>query len=261
MGWVKEDLVALSEYTFGRTRERLAGLTDDELLWEPVEWCWSVRRIGDTWQMDGSAFPPTVPVVTTIAWRLSHLVDVYGDGRNPRWLGVDEPEPMPGPTGTVAGELDRLDAGFARWRAALGATDDDVLATTMGPIAGQYADYTKASFVHHQLDEAIHHGTEIGVLRDLYRTRSTKPPALDTVADAAANSMWARVVELAEEGADVNGTGMTPLHLATAVGATEVVRVLLAHGADTTARDPEYDATPKEWAEFFHETEVLALFS
>lgn len=261
MGQQQQDLLGLSEYTFGRTRERLAGLTEDELFWEPATWCWSIRRIGDRWQSDGSAFPPAAPVITTIAWRLAHLVDVYGSTRNPTWLGTPVPDELRGPTGTVAGELERLDAGFARWKAALEATDDDVLAATLGSVGGQYADGTKAAFVLHQLDEAIHHGAEIGVLRDLYRARTIEPPRLDTVADAATSSMWARVVELAEQGADVNGPGMSPLHLAVAVGATDVVKVLLAHDADTTATDPQYGATPKGWADFFGNAELAALLS
>jgi hypothetical protein len=259
MGHLHGDLLGVSAYTFGRTRERLADLTDDELFWEPAEWCWSVRRIGDAWQTDGSAFPPSAPVVTTIAWRLNHVIDIYGDTRNPRWLGAPVPDEMRGPTGSVDGELARLDEAWDRWKAALDATDEASLATELGPIGEQYAEETRTAFVLHQLDEAIHHAAEIGVLRDLYRARTVAPPAMDTVADAAANSCWARVVELAEQGADVNGPGFTPLHLATAVGATEVVKVLLAHGADTAARDPQYDATPKQWAEFFHRDDLAAI--
>lgn len=258
---VQSDLIGCSEYTFGRTRKRLEGLSDAELFWEPVVWCWSVRQIGDVWQSDGSGFPPTVPVFTTLAWRLHHVVDIYGSVRNARWLGLDEPARMRGPTGTVAGELDRLDEGYARWRACLDALDEESLAIKLGPIAEQYAEETRAAFVLHQLEEAIHHAAEIALLRDLYRAQSLAPPAMDTVADAAANSRWDRVVELAEAGADVNGDGMTPLHLATAVGAVEVVRVLLDHGADTSAKDPQYQATPLVWAQFFGQDELVSLLS
>jgi hypothetical protein len=261
MGHLQDDLLGFGAYTFGRTTARLAGLTEDELFWEPAAWCWTVRPIGERWQSDGSAFPPSVPVVTTIAWRLHHLVDIYGSTRNARWLGADVPDELPEPTGTVAGELERLDAAFARWTAALEACDEASLATKLGPIAEQYAEETRTAFVLHQLEEAVHHAAEIAVLRDLYRARSVEPPTMATVAEAAANSCWARVVELAEAGADVNGPGMSPLHLAVAVGATDVVRVLLAHGADTTAKDPQYQSTPTEWAAFFHRDEIAALLS
>jgi len=41
----------------------------------------------------------------------------------------------------------------------------------MGTIAGPFAELDKASLVLHQLDEQIHHGAELGVLRDLYAHR------------------------------------------------------------------------------------------
>ncbi|WP_337925337.1 DinB family protein [Arthrobacter jiangjiafuii] len=67
-----------------QARPRLEGLTDEEYFWEPVADCWSVRPRGT-----GSApvqaghgdftidfgFPePVPPPVTTIAWRIGHLL-------------------------------------------------------------------------------------------------------------------------------------------------------------------------------------------
>ena len=45
----------------------------------------------------------------------------------------------------------------------------------LSPIAGEYAESSKAALVLHHLDEQIHHGAEIGVLRDLYRYDAAKP--------------------------------------------------------------------------------------
>jgi hypothetical protein len=45
----------------------------------------------------------------------------------------------------------------------------------MGPVAGPYAEADAASLVLHQLDEQIHHGAELGVLRDLYLHTHAKP--------------------------------------------------------------------------------------
>ncbi|MBO0776643.1 MAG: DinB family protein, partial [Actinobacteria bacterium] len=70
-------------------RPRLAGLTDAEYFWEPVAGCWSIRPRGEgsapaqagtgdfTFEF---AFPePDPPPVTTIAWRLAHvIVGVFG---------------------------------------------------------------------------------------------------------------------------------------------------------------------------------------
>lgn len=47
----------------------------------------------------------------------------------------------------------------------------------LGPIAHEYAESSKAALVLHNLDEQIHHGAELGVLRDLYlhdRAKSTR---------------------------------------------------------------------------------------
>lgn len=37
--------------------------------------------------------------------------------------------------------------------------------------SGPYAEGTRVSWVLHVLDEVIHHGAEVGLLRDLYRYR------------------------------------------------------------------------------------------
>ena len=39
----------------------------------------------------------------------------------------------------------------------------------LGPIAHEYAESSKAALVLHHLDEQIHHGSELGVMRDLYQ--------------------------------------------------------------------------------------------
>lgn len=44
----------------------------------------------------------------------------------------------------------------------------------LGSIAGEYAASDKASLVLHHLDEQIHHGAELGVLRDLYLHHAAK---------------------------------------------------------------------------------------
>ena len=55
-------------------RPRFDGLTDAEYFWEPVPDCWTVRRDGDRMIAD-FAFPPPQPEpVTTIAWRLAHVI-------------------------------------------------------------------------------------------------------------------------------------------------------------------------------------------
>jgi hypothetical protein len=40
-----------------------------------------------------------------------------------------------------------------------------------------------------------------------------------------------------------------------------VVRALLEHGADPTATDPEFRATPLQWARFLHHRKVVDLLT
>jgi len=170
----KDDLITLSDYVFGRTRTRLAGLTDPEYFWEPVAGCWSVRlRQDDVAVVDWEPHPEASPI-TTIAWRLWHLVFNYGQGRNEQWLlGSDDGEGdrRCAPRPTAAAALVALDEANDWWAGVLSQLKEDDLSAPLGPGAGPYADNSKASYVLHQLDEMIHHGAELGVLRDLYTAR------------------------------------------------------------------------------------------
>lgn len=175
MAEARADLIALSDYVYERTRSRLAGLTDDEYFWEPVPGCWTIRRADSgTYRVDYSD-SPNCPPFTTIAWRLWHLIECYGGKRNPQWLGVERPpggfekdDPAPA---TAAKAIGVLESAHAFWQDLLHALPADSWWEPLGPVAGPYAESDKASLVLHQLDEQIHHGAELGVLRDLYRYR------------------------------------------------------------------------------------------
>src|SRR4051794_23412698 len=170
-----EDLRSLSEYVYSRTRARLEGLTDDEYRWEPVPLAWSVRRRPDGSVRADEGTWPDDPPMTTIAWRVWHLTGCYGADRNERWLNDtsdtsdDNGEERCAPRLDAAGALAALDAAARWWGDLLAMLDDDVLGQPLGPRSGPYAEQDKGSFVLHQIDEQIHHGAEIGVLRDLYR--------------------------------------------------------------------------------------------
>lgn len=43
------------------------------------------------------------------------------------------------------------------------------VAEPIGEIGGPFADSTRRAFALHILDELIHHGAEVALLRDLYR--------------------------------------------------------------------------------------------
>jgi hypothetical protein len=48
---------------------------------------------------------------------------------------------------------------------------DDELQAPLGPVAGPYNEAPLVGLLLHVVDEMIHHGAEIGVLRDLYAHR------------------------------------------------------------------------------------------
>jgi hypothetical protein len=117
------------------------------------------------------AWPAPDPVpATTIAWRLSHLiVAVFGLRVGSHFGGepVDyEKYDYPGDAATA---LARLDEYYAAWIAGVRGLGTDGLARPCGPAEGPYAEASMATLVLHINREAIHHGAEIALLRDLFR--------------------------------------------------------------------------------------------
>lgn len=169
------DLVELSDYAYGRLRDRLDGIDDDEFAWEPVPGSWTVREQPDgTFTADGNDQSGShaysyAPPLTTLAWRLWHIIDFLEAGRTATWLGLDVDVERPPVLGTVTDALDRLDRAAALWHERLSSLDDDGLAVQVGAVGGHYGDASRNSFALHILDELIHHGAEVALLRDLYR--------------------------------------------------------------------------------------------
>ncbi|WP_309133808.1 DinB family protein [Cellulomonas sp.] len=158
---------------------RVQGLTDEEYLWEPVAGCWAVRPSDDgTWQADGlDRRPPEPPPVTTLAWRLAHIaVDVLGTraaaffGSPPEGADMFDPRLRPASLPATADEaLALLERSYRAWHDGLAACDDDALARPLGPRGADFADQPLAALALHLHRETMHHGGEVGVLRDLYR--------------------------------------------------------------------------------------------
>jgi DinB superfamily len=173
MGCAHSDIIETSEYVYQRTYDRLIGLTDDEYFWEPVPECWTIRRAESGAYLADYAAELDIPAFTTIAWRLWHLIANYGGKRNPEWLGVGQAPDgfeMEDPAPASAAEaIAALERAHAFWQDLLQALPAASWWEQLGPVAGPYAEADKASLVLHQLDEQIHHGAELGVLRDLYR--------------------------------------------------------------------------------------------
>jgi hypothetical protein len=152
----RPDLAELGRYAYGRLRGRLEGVTDEELAWTPA------------------------PGVTGLASRLQHIAALLTDERNARWLGlggltggVPPEEPR-----TAAEALARLDEAFRCWSEVLDAVPESSLDVLVGPVGGPYAESTRRAFLLHVLDELIHHGAEVGLVRDLWAARQAGFPAL-----------------------------------------------------------------------------------
>ena len=179
MDWTTQLLEQLTFHWEHQARPRLDGLGDEEYRWEPVPGAWSIRpraeattklATGGGERVIDFVFPAPVPApVTTIAWRLGHvIVGVFG-ARNASHFGgppieystVDWPE-------GAAGALAMLDEGYTRWVEGVKGLDEAGLARPCGPAEGPFADLPTAALILHIHREAIHHLAEVALLRDLY---------------------------------------------------------------------------------------------
>ncbi|MBC8094054.1 MAG: DinB family protein, partial [Pseudonocardia sp.] len=70
--------------------------------------------------------------------------------------------------------LRQLDATHDMWIAGVRALDADALARPVGAAEGGFAEKPMATLVLHIHREAIHHGAEVALLRDLYAARSSR---------------------------------------------------------------------------------------
>jgi len=156
--------------------DRLAGMSDEEYFWEPVEGCWSLRQdAAGRWRLDGGGgggpAPEPVPV-TTIAWRIGHVgglalggfVDrMFADGSP----GVEDIE-FPHRAADAVGFLER---NYQEWLTGIQGFSDERWWQPLGPNWGPYAESTTVDLAFHVLDEVVHHAAEVSLLRDLYGYR------------------------------------------------------------------------------------------
>ncbi|CAG7647610.1 DinB family protein [Actinacidiphila bryophytorum] len=156
-------------------RPRWEGLTDEEYFWEPVRGCWSVRPRGASdasagageWTVDYASPAPEPAPVTTIAWRMAHIV-VSCLGYRVGWHfgGQDVDSDTYPYAGTADEALKQLDDMYGRWNAGVRELSD---ADLENPPAVGPEQFPMEGIVLHVNRELIHHGAEISLLRDLYR--------------------------------------------------------------------------------------------
>jgi hypothetical protein len=85
--WNAEVVDQLESHWQHQLRPRLDGLTDPEYFWQPAPGCWTISRRGESpapisfgageFTMDYGQPPRDPEPVTTIAWRLAHLIVVF----------------------------------------------------------------------------------------------------------------------------------------------------------------------------------------
>ena len=176
---LQEVLRGAFEFVSERFRRRLVGITDAELLWEPVAGCWTVRATPGGYRADNAAPPPDPAPVTTIAWRLAHigntlvrhpLREVAFGRRAGRDVAPDDPH-------DAAGALLFVDDAIRDWRYDLQSVKDARLLEPLGKRAGPFAKDPVVSFVLHVHTEFVHHTAEVALLRDLYRAGASRDEA------------------------------------------------------------------------------------
>jgi hypothetical protein len=152
-----------------RLDQRCADLTDQEYLWCPTADGWTIRPDSDRpghWTYDYDFAPPPPAPVTSISWRIVHLIadnEIYweyafGPGRR-TFPDLEVPP--------------RAQEAMTLWRASREpvtdwlqtATDDDLLEPRPSHLGGEV---TAGEVVRILLDEQTHHGAEVALLRDLY---------------------------------------------------------------------------------------------
>jgi hypothetical protein len=163
------------------TLERvLAGVSAPEFFWEPVADCWTVHRRsqdrgvsaegGGDWVIDYDPSQSQPAPFTTIAWRTVHVASVnyvywdYAFGSASLTFDLDLP-------GDVAEATDWL---FASHQPVLDAVDglpdadlDRDVRTAWGEV------WPVHRLITTLVNEQVHHGAEISMLRDLYRNRGS----------------------------------------------------------------------------------------
>ena len=148
--------------------DSVEGLTDEEFWWEPVADAWTVRQGPDgRWSADYAEPDPDPAPLTTIAWRLVHVAEckimyheyAFGPGRL-TWPDIDSAH-------SAADAIAQLEEGQALLAADVAALDDDELERPRATNWGEDWPTWKIfwTMIHHD----IHHGAEIGALRDLHR--------------------------------------------------------------------------------------------
>jgi hypothetical protein len=171
------------ESTCEFSKERLAGLTDAEYLWEPATGSLSIRPAAEVrtktlghgdWLLEWPRPEPDPAPMRTIAWLVGHLYSGFL-GRYEWTFGARQAdaETMATFTPSAADALDRFWVLIERWKegvAGLTAEQLDMIGYGQFP-HGLDPQVPFIGIVWWTNRELIHHLAEVALLRDLYATR------------------------------------------------------------------------------------------
>ncbi|WP_280397481.1 DinB family protein [Nocardia carnea] len=168
LDWNAEIRSQLETHWSRQLRARLDGLTDEEYLWEPVPGMWTVRPAAGEFVCDFAIPPPEPAPVTTIAWRLGHVIVLLEAGLE-RFGHPPVDFASFRYAGTATAALEQLDTAYQAWIGGVAELGVAGLAAPAGPPGSVLAGWSTAGIVLHTQRELLHHGAEIALLRDLYR--------------------------------------------------------------------------------------------
>lgn len=113
--------------------------------------------------------PPQPEPVTTIAWRLAHvIVGVLAVRVHAHFAGPPADYSSWAYATDAATALTQLDDAYRRWNDGVRGLDEAALWRPIGSAEGEWAEYPMIDLILHINREVIHHGAEISLLRDLY---------------------------------------------------------------------------------------------
>lgn len=184
---VKELHEQLQWHWENQARPRLDGLGDEEYRWLPPGDGWTIRHRDEAvpesvnyragsgeWLIDWAMPEPSPAPVTSIAWRMAHIVvGCFGARTHSHFGGPEAEYPTWDYAGTAAGGLAQLDDAYRRWSEGVRGLTDETLWRPVGPAEGPWQDSPMITLVLHINREAIHHMAEIALLRDLWAHRSS----------------------------------------------------------------------------------------
>ena len=191
---LREMMFFIEMYTLNRAWN---GLSDEELRWEPMPGSWTVGPVEqcrtptpflvERWAVDFDAgLAAGTEPLTSIAWLFWHVGSMPGRAAELDFLGGSHsaasgwtsPYIETHPIFTTAAEaVGTMRAGWRALDVALRSASDEQLEqpTRFWGYGGPGPMGTGAQIVASTLNEISHHGTQIGVLRDLFRLRGGAP--------------------------------------------------------------------------------------